>query len=220
MANKKSQKRNQVEQINSSVVVVVAISAFMVVFALVASRALWTRMSYQNRVISAKEAARDQLRTNIDNVDELTTAYKAFVERPTNVIGGSSDSKLSNGGDNAKITLDSLPSKYDFPALTTSLEKLVKESNSSVNSITGTDDEIAQQTQTNDSVIEMPFELSATGSYGSIFKLTDIFNRSIRPIHITAIEYSGTNSEFTATTTAKTYYQPAKTLKAEMKVVK
>ena len=85
MVNKKSQKKLQVDKINSSVVMVVAIAAFVVVFMLLASRALLMRMSYQNRVISAKETARDQLRDNLDQVDDLVTAYKAFAETPNNV---------------------------------------------------------------------------------------------------------------------------------------
>ncbi|HMS23363.1 MAG TPA: type 4a pilus biogenesis protein PilO [Candidatus Saccharibacteria bacterium] len=220
MNNKNSQKHTQVEKLNSAVVLTVAVSAFVIVFALVASRALWTKMSYQNRVISAKEEARDQLRDNIDQVDELVIAYKAFSETPNNVLGGSSNGKSENSGDNAKLTLDSLPSKYDFPALTTSVEKLVKSTGSKVGSISGTDDEVSQQDQSKEGVIEIPFDLTAEGNYASIVNLMKAFNLSIRPISIKAIEFSGTNEDFSVSLSAKSYYQPARTLEVTKKVVK
>lgn len=220
MSNKSSQKHTQVEKLNSAVVLTVAISAFVVVFTLVASRALWTKMSYQNRVISAKEEARDQLRDNIDQVDELVIAYKAFSETPNNVLGGSSNGKSENSGDNAKLTLDSLPSKYDFPALTTSVEKLVKSTGSKVGSISGTDDEVSQQAKSQEGVVEIPFDLAAEGNYESIVELMKVFNLSIRPINIKAVEFSGTNQDFSVSLTAKSYYQPARTLEVTKKVVK
>lgn len=220
MVNKKSQKKLQVDKINSSVVMVVAIAAFVVVFMLLASRALLMRMSYQNRVISAKETARDQLRDNLDQVDDLVTAYKAFAETPNNVLGGSSSGKSQNSGDNAKITLDSLPSQYDFPALTTSVEKIVKSTGSTVGSISGNDDEVSQQAQSKEGVIEIPFELTANGNYSSIFKLMKTFSLSIRPINVKSVEFSGSNQDFSVTLSAKSYYQSAKTLEVKKKVVK
>ena len=220
MSNKNSQKHSQVERLNSTAVLTVAISAFIVVFTLVASRALWTKMSYQNRVISAKETARDQLRDNLDQVDDLVIAYKAFAETPNNVLGGSSSGKSENSGDNAKITLDSLPSKYDFPALTTSVEKLVKSTGSVVGSISGTDDEISQQSKSKEGVIDMPFEVTAKGSYDGISELMKVLSLSIRPISVKSVEFSGTNQDFSVSLSAKSYYQPAKTLEVKKKVVK
>jgi hypothetical protein len=215
----KSSKRNQVDKVNSSVVLAVALSAFAVVFAIIASRALWTKMSYQNRVIEQKEVARDQLRVNLDTVDELTNAYTVFVEAPENVIGGSADGKGERDGDNSKITLDSLPSKYDFPALTTSLEKLVRDNGTIVNSITGIDDEITQQASAQSGPVDMPFELSARGDYKSVNKLLSVFGLSIRPIHVNTINFLGTNAELDVVVKGKSYYQPAQTLEIQKKVV-
>ena len=220
MVNKKSQKKLQVDKINSSVVMVVAIAAFVVVFMLLASRALLMRMSYQNRVISAKETAREQLRDNLDQVDDLVTAYKAFAETPNNVLGGSSSGKSQNSGDNAKITLDSLPSQYDFPALTTSVEKIVKSTGSTVGSISGNDDEVSQQAQSKEGVIEIPFELTANGNYSSIFKLMKTFSLSIRPINVETAEFSGSNQDFSVSLSAKSYYQSVKTLEVKKKVIR
>lgn len=222
MANQTSAKRIQINKANTTMVAVVAISAFIVAFSFVASRALWIRRSYQNRVIAAKEQAADQLAANIAAADELKTAYQAFVSTPENVIGGSFSGTGERDGDNAKIILDALPSKYDFPALATSMENILKNKNYKIENISGSDDEIAQAAAEGlDSVpVEMPFEISATGDFKSIEDLMSILQRSIRPIRVQTVELTGNNSELTATVNAVTYYQPEKTLNIKTKVVK
>ena len=222
MANQTSAKRIQINKANTTMVAVVAISAFIVAFSFVASRALWIRRSYQNRVSAAKEQASDQLAANIAAADELKTAYQAFVSTPENVIGGSSSGTGERDGDNAKIILDALPSKYDFPALATSMENILKNKNYKIENISGSDDEIAQAAAEGlDSVpVEMPFEISATGDFKSIEDLMSILQRSIRPIRVQTVELTGNNSELTATVNAVTYYQPEKTLNIKTKVVK
>jgi len=218
---KTSVKRTQIDKANSMMVATIAISAFVVVFSLVAARALWIRQGYQSRVIEQKEQARDQLRTNINTVDELVVAYKAFVETPDNVIGGNPDGTGDRDGDNAKIVLDALPSKYDFPGLATSLEKILKDNGNTINSISGTDDGVAQSAQTGSSQpIEVPFELSAGGNLKTTESLLGLLQRSIRPINVQTVEFTGSNNNLIVNLTAKTHYQPEKTLTIQKKVVK
>lgn len=216
-----SQKRTQLEQTNSRMVVTVAVAAFIVIFSLVASHALWKSMGHQARVISAKEKARNQLETNLQTVDELQVTYKAFVDTPQNVIGGSPEGTGDRDGDNAKIVLDALPSKYDFPGLTTSIEKVLKNNGSSINSISGTDEE-ALQTGDQDSKtpVQMPFELSATGNYDSTQALLSLLQKSIRPIQVQTLNLSGTNSDLVLNITAVSYFQPERTLKVQTEVIK
>lgn len=202
-------------------VVAVAVSAFIVVFSLVASHALWTTMKHQSKVISEKEKARDQLIANIETVDELVVSYKAFTGSSENVIGGNPAGNGDKDGDNAKIVLDALPSKYDFPALTTSLEKIIKTNNNTIVSIGGTDDEVAQSSeQVIRQPIDVPFEMSASGSYQSIQELLVLLQRSVRPIQVQSMELSGTNSDLELSVAAKTFYQPERTLKIQTKVVR
>ena len=202
-------------------VAVVAIAAFVFVFSIVASRALIIRMSYQNRIIAAKEKARDQLIANINTVDDLVVSYKAFVETPDNVIGGSPTGKSDKDGNNSKVVLDALPSKYDFPGLTTSIEKILKNNGSSINSISGTDDEVAQSSGDDSSKpVAMSFKLSASGTYDSTQKLLSLLQRSIRPIHVKQLDLSGNDKGIEVTITADSYFQPEKTLTIQKKVIK
>ncbi len=216
-----SGKRLQINKANTTMVVVVAVASFVTMFSLVAAKALWDQRSFQARVITEKEAARTQLQTNVAAVDSLVNSYKAFVGTSENVIGGSSSGKGDRDGDNAKIVLDALPSKYDFPALATSLEKILKSGDYTIGSITGTDDEVNQQaTQLTSTTVEIPFQISASGSYASMQKLVGSLESSIRPFSVSKISFTGSDKDLQAQIDAKTYYLPEKTLRITTKEVK
>ncbi len=216
-------KRLQIDKANATMVAMVAAAAFIAVFSLVSSRALLRQRTYQNKVIDQQTKARDQLKTNLAAVDQLVIAYKSFTTTPDNVIGGNPSGTGDKDGDNAKIILDALPSKYDFPALTTSIEKLLGEKKFKVNSITGTDDEVAQsknESVDNPEPIEIPFEFDAESNSGATKDLINVLEKSIRPIHIKSITLTGGESNLKLRVTAKTYYQPEKSLNIKTQVVK
>ncbi len=225
MANKLTQsaKRLQINNANTVMIVALAASSFFVVFSLVASKALLSQRAYQSRVIAKKEAARDQLRKNVDATTPLTSAYKVFTSTSSNALGGNPTGTGDKDGDNAKITLDALPSKYDFPALTASLDKLTSQVHLSNVSYSGTDDELAQAglTSSNSPIpVNMPFSVNAQGSYSDIQKLISVFERSIRPINVNTLIFTGTDKALTFNLTAVTYFQPQKDLTIRTEVVK
>ncbi len=219
-----STKRVMIDKANVTVVIAVSIAVFVTIFCLVASKALLSQRAYQARVIGAQEQARDQLQANIKAADALTTSYKAFASAPQNVIGGSATGSGERDGDNARIVLDALPSKYDFPALATSLEKLIKGQNLAIASITGTDDESNQQaTSASDSPkpVEMPFKVSVSGNYDSVQNLIKVFELSIRPININQLTFKASQGgSLSLDVDAKTYYQPEKGFEFKTEVVK
>lgn len=222
-AIKLSMKRVQINKANSSMVLTIAAAAFVVVFSLVASRALLNKRAYQGKVISAKVKAVNQLEANITAANTLVTSYKAFVGTSENVIGGNPNGTGDRDGDNAKITLDALPSQYDFPALASSLEKILLTNNYKIDSISGTDDELAQQSKQQDPIlapIPMPFTVGATTSISGARDLLTTFERSIRPIRVESLQATGSNSDLNLTVTASTYYQPQKTVDIKMEVIK
>jgi hypothetical protein len=218
-----STKRLQIDKANMTIIVITAIATFVTVFSLVASRALLSQRAYQAKVISKKEVAKKQLQENVRAAEELVVSYKAFVGSPSNILGGSATGQGDRDGDNAKIILDALPSKYDFPALTTSLEKLAIERNYTIVAIKGVDDELAQTTaeQNQDlKPVEMPFSFSVEGDYATMQGLVEVFERSIRPFNITVLQLSGDDKALTLTTEAKTFYQPEKGLSIKKEVIK
>ncbi|HVC36680.1 MAG TPA: hypothetical protein VNE40_04560 [Candidatus Dormibacteraeota bacterium] len=219
-----SKKRLAIDKANTQMVIVLAVASFLTVFSLVAGRALLSQSTYQSRVIAAKQKAVNQLKINVNTVGQLVNSYDSFVSTPSNIIGGSTNGTGSNDGDNAKIVLDALPSQYDFPALTSSLEKILTDHNFKIDSISGTDDELAQQnnqTSSNPQPIPIPFNFSISqANYSSVQDLISLLQRSIRPIQIDTLTLSGGQNSMQLSVSAHTYYQPEKDLKIKTQVIK
>lgn len=222
MASAPSTKRLMIDKTNTRIVAYVSVAAFIVVFSLVATKTLVSQAAYQNRIISDKRAAVNQLKTNIASVDSLKARYDAFISTPQNVLGGSPTGSGPQDGNNAKIILDALPSSYDFPGLTTSLENLLSSQNVKINSISGTDDEVAQaanQSSSTPKAVPIPFQISVNGDYAGIQNVVSALERSIRPMQIQTIDITGGNNSLQMAVTAQTYYQPAKALSIRKKAV-
>lgn len=216
-------KRILVSKSNNTMVIVVAVTVFISVFSLVSCKALLKQRGYQARVISKKSVALKQLKDNIKAADGLGIAYKDFVGSPDNLIGGNPSGQGEKDGDNGKLVLDALPSKYDFPALASSLEGILTKKNFKITGLGGTDDELAQSKQIASGapkVVEMPVQTSVSGSYSSIQDLVNTFEKSIRPFKFTQLSLSGNNNDMKFDFTATTYYQPEKTLQIKDEVVK
>ena len=216
-------KRALIGKANSSMVIATTAAAFVLVFALVAGKSLISQMSYQNRVISAKKTALKQLKSDLEARDSLQGSYNSFVAENPNILAGDPAGEGDQDGDNATLILDSLPSAYDFPALTTSLEKIITGQNLSIQGITGTDQEAtegANQSSPNPQPVPMPFQVDVAGSYQSVQSLTDVFQRSIRPFQIQTLELSGDEGAMKASFGAQTFYQPGKTLNIKQEEVK
>jgi hypothetical protein len=218
-----STKRIQIDKANARMVLILAAAAFVTMFSLVASRALLSQRGYQGRVIKEKKQALAQLKANNQAVSQLVQSYKAFAGTSDNVIGGIVSGSGDRDGDNAKIILDALPSKYDFPALATSVDKILGHKSFKVDSIAGIDDELNQSNQAAapaTAPIEIPFQVTVTGSFDGVQSMIDIFNRSIRPIKVSKLGFKGTDAALTANVTAQTYFQPEKKVQITTKVVK
>lgn len=218
-----SLKRVGVDKTNSRIVAITAGAGFFIVFFLVSSYLLFGQLTYQNRVIGKKKAAVEQLQDNIEARDSLVTSYEAFVDAPQNLLGGNPSGNGPKDGSNAKLVLDALPSNYDFPALTSSLEKLLLEQRVKITSITGTDEEAVraeEQLTASPSPIETPFEFSVSGDYAGIQRVITAMELSIRPFQVLTTQVTGDEQNLTLKLTGKTYYQPSKGLHIQKEVVK
>jgi len=139
------------------------------------------------------------------------------------VIDGSTVGSGDRDGENGKIILDALPSKYDFPALTSSLEKLAQQQSIVASNLSGTDDEVAQQEQAGSASpqpIPIPFSITVAGSHLQIENFVMSFERSIRPIQIQTLSLSAGDDGLSAAISAETYYQPEKILEVKKEVYK
>jgi hypothetical protein len=209
-----SMKHIQIDRSEATILIAAATAATFLMFSIVSAKALLAQRSYQVRVISKKQAALKQLDENIKELDKLVASYTAFANQEQNVLSGSSKIATGNlNGDNPKIVLDALPSKYDFPAIATSLEAILKERQISIAGIAGTDDEVNQQvnqSSPNPIPIEVPFEVGIDTTYPKAQEFLSVLQRSIRPIYINSLILSGEDGALQAKISAKTYYQPSK----------
>lgn len=219
-----STKRIAISKANAQMVGIVAGAAFVTVFCLFAAKTVWSQNGYQAKVINQKQAALNQLKKNIVTFTDLRRHYGAFNETATNVLGGTNAGTGDNDGNNSKIILDALPSKYDFPALTSSLEKILTDSGAKIGSITGTDDQLNQQNSLSSSsptAVPIPFTFSISGAnYASVQDLITKLEHSIRPIQVDTLQISGGQDSMTLTVSAHTYYQAGKDVSITKKVVK
>lgn len=214
-------KRMQISKANTVMVTAVAVATFVFIFSMFVAKGLLSQRSYQSKVISKKELAKEQLKENVEAKNKLEASYKVFVSKPENVIFGIPDGSGQNDGDNGRIILDALPSKYDFPALATSVEKLLSDQQLKINSINGKDDELGQQNAGGGSSqpVKLPISVSVAGTYSAIQGLMAKLERSIRPVSVLKITLSGSDQAMKLELTAKTYYQPEKKINIKLEDV-
>jgi Tfp pilus assembly protein PilO len=206
-------KHIAVDKANTKVIVMASVATAVLVFTIFACMALIDKIAYQNKVIDLRKEANAQLEANIENIEKLNASFIAFDSTPESAIGTSDK--------NSKIVLDALPSKYDFPALTTSMEYIVSGAGTALTALTGTDQETsAEQSSKSPKPIEIPLEVGVSGNYESIQKLIKDLERSIRPFKVKSIKLSGEDTNMTMNVTLVTYYQPSTELGIEEKVVK
>lgn len=217
-----SSKKLQIDKAQATIVSVVAGAVFVAIFSLVSSKALWSQRSYQERVIAKQQVALDTLEKNISSVEALNSSYQQFVGSTTNMLGANPAGTGEQDGDNARLVLDALPSKYDFPALASSLDKILTD-RKIAGTINGTDDELTQsgaEVSGQPVPVDIPFQLSVSGSYTTMQDLINVLERSIRPFNVQKISLSGGVGSMQMTLDVKTYFQPEKTLNIKKEVVK
>lgn len=192
----KVSKREQVRRAGSTVFAAVAIAAAVVMFSAISIRFLWNKKQYNDRVITAKTQARDDVEANITNVEKLADQFSEL------------DSSATT---NATTILHALPPVYDYASLVTSLNAIAVTSGVKFNGSSGQDSSAdAILSSPVSTPIEIPITMQVTGSYGAIKTFMTNLERSIRPIQVSSVNYSGSNASVEAQIQAVTYYQPAR----------
>lgn len=211
---KKSIKHLQIDKDQTRMLTVIALAVVVVVFGLFGTKAMVTKGLYQRRALHARRQVVDQLKANVDAANTLFKQYGVFASEDINVLGGSATGSGSSDGDNAEIVLDALPSKYDAPALASSIEKILTDQNINISSLSITDDPAGNSDKPTAKPQAMPvsFSFSGSSSYAGITKLLQTFESSIRPFDITTLQISGTDTNMQLTAGVTTYFQPAKSL--------
>lgn len=216
-----SLKQLAIDKDNAAIVIAVGIASFVIIFSLVACNALIKQERYQSKVIGKKKETLKVLKTNAEEVKKLETSYQAFASTPQNVLGGSSTGTGDRDGENPRLVLDALPSKYDFPGLTSSLNKLFQQYQ--LESITGTDDEVAQaaaQSSSQPQPIEMPFTVVVNGTAQNSKEILEKMEKSIRPMQVKTLTLNGQSDQLKISVSAHTYFQPQKKFEVRSEQIK
>lgn len=198
-------RREQVKKAGATVFIVVAASSVVVMFSIISMRFLWEQKSYNDRVISGKSKARDDIETNLNSLTRLSEQFPQLED---------------SASTNSKTILHALPPAYDYAALASSIDYLASISGVASNTSVGEDvSASAVNSAPTSSPVEIPLSIQVTGSYEAIKQYITNLERSIRPINVTAVTYTGNNDSLQATIQAVTYYQPSRNLEVEKKAV-
>jgi hypothetical protein len=208
----------KLDKAQTSMITTVAVATIVTIFCLVASKSLVSQASYQSRVIHARHTSIKQVKTNIDNANSLADHYNQVFEgnSPANIIGGK-NTKSSQAqppdGDNGSIVLHALPTTYDFPALLTSMAKVLSGHAVTNQSITGSDQalDFKNDPVPNPAPVEIDLSAAGTVTYANAQGLIQDFERSIRPFDITKLSLNGNQATMSISFDLATFYQQAKT---------
>lgn len=210
-------KRQQIEQASRVMFIWVAVASVSVSFFLVVTQFMYQKWSYNNRVFTAKIKADDTIKKNITNAKALQDNVNALVGNPDLAAV-----KNDPNDPNTKIVLDALPSTLDTTALATSLQKaILNRSGVTIENIDpGASAVLNVSTIAQPIPTEHKFTIIISGTYDRIHNAIIDLGKSIRPMKVTSISLSGSDTAMRATIECVTYYQPAKTINVKQQVVK
>ena len=219
-----------IDKTNSTILIAVGVAVFVVIFCGFAVRSLVSQSLFNQRVISAKKEALSTLRANKLAVVELEESYKTFEGDAINIIGGSPTGSGPKDGDNATLVLDSLPSEYDYPGLSSTIEKVLVDGGYQIESIGGSELELFVDDQgLDDSTItsaaesvpvEIPYPFIISSTPDSVQNLLRLLENSIRPLYVETLTIEGSGANLSANIGLKTFYQPATGLEVTTKEIK
>ena len=217
----KSVKQMQIDKTNSAIVLTVSLAAIVIAFSGVSIKSMLVERAYQSKVITQQRAALKVAKADVTAIASLSAAYKSLDEASTNIIGGYTTGTGPQDGPSSKIILDGLPSKYDFPAIISSLTNLLQRGGFKTDALAASNTASLQDAATTSpTATEIPFQYGTTGSYGDVKNLVSTLDRSVRPVAISTMQISGSDAQLSINVSAKTFFQPGKTLNVTTQVVK
>ncbi len=216
-------KRSQIAKANRMMFLWVVVTSVVVGFALVGSLFLVQKLIFNEKILSEKNKTIATLNNNNNNIEELKSQIRVL-----DSSAALSEAKSDPGDQAVQVILDALPSEANSLALGASLQtKLLNNVNGLTLDALQVDpvniDSTSSQSSSS-SLADQPsisFRFSVTGSEAALREALTKIERSIRAIDIVSlrIESKGTDNS-TMTVQAKAYYEPARVVELQDKVVK
>lgn len=217
-------KRAQISKANRTMFIWIALSSAIVGASLVVSFFLFQNLIYNEKVLFAKQETVNTLNTNNANVPELQNQILIL---DTNQALAS---VKANEDDQAiQVVLDALPADANSLALGASLQSklLTGVSGLTVDSLQ-IDPVVGVESLENGRIESgaggvteniISFRFTVTGSQNALRKVLQNLERSIRQIDLSSMRIESQGKKQTLTVQGKAYYEPARTVELEDKVV-
>lgn len=221
-------KRTQIANANKTMFIWIAVASALVGSALVVGIFMTQKLLYNEKVLGEKQSTVTTLAHNNSVVDELEQEIRVL---DTNAA--LSTVKANESDQAVQVILDALPSEANSFALGASLQnKLLTGINGlsieslqvdpviGIETITGDDSSVDASTGSGAASGEITFQFVVKGSQDALKAVLTNLERSIRTIEITnlRVEIQGTGPQMTVQ--GKAFFEPAKTIQLEDKVVK
>lgn len=203
----KSSKRALIGKANSMIFIAAIVGSVSLSIAVVTGKILIDRHKYQTRIVAAKKTARDNLRYNVGQLDKLKTNLVA----------------LDQTANNSQVVLEALPSKYDFPAVGSSIELIAEKSGQDKSTLrfTGKDQgDTPAKSSTKPTPFPMLFTAGVKGPTNKVNDFLKAMESSIRPIKFKTMTIKGDSGGVSLSVDAETYYQPSKDVSITTKEIK
>ncbi len=204
----KSTKRNLIGKANSFIFVAAIVGSVSLSIAVVSGKILLDQHSFNLRVMKEKRTARNNLSHNIKQLSTLKNNLVSLDGTPYN----------------SKVILEALPSKYDFPAVGSSIEFIAKNSGQDMTKFKFGGNDLGDTPLSKSPLptpVPIPFSAAVAGSADKVFTFLSDTERSIRPISVRTLELKGSDgSNVLLDISADTYYQPTKDLRISTKEIK
>jgi len=220
-------KRTQIAKANRTMFLWIAAGSAIVGCALVVAFFLGQKLFFNEKILAEKDKTISTLQANNDVVDELETAVRVL---DTNAALASV--KASDGDNAIQVILDALPSEANSNALGASLQTkllagipgLTIESLQidpvlgieSLGDNTSTEDASALVDSSN----QITFQFAVSGSQDALKTVLTNLERSIRTIDILSLRVESQGATQIMTVQARAFYEPARTIQLQDKVVK
>lgn len=219
-------KRTQIAQASKTMFIWIAIASALVGTALVVSIFLFQKLTYNEKVLSAKQETVSNLDHNLSVVDELKTDIQALDANSAlmSVKANSSDQAL-------QVVLDALPSDANSLALGASLQNRLLaniQGNFTLESLQVTPVD-GLETVNNSSTVDasdtsgagnqIAFSFSVKGDQNALRQVLQNLERSIRTIIVTHLTIETQSDSVTLSVDGHAFYQPSRSIELKEKTV-
>jgi hypothetical protein len=195
---------------SATMMVFAGIAAVVLAISIVGTKIVFQDAMFERKVLVRKKAASEQLEKNIKSVDGLRDNLKRLNETP----------ETSN-----KQILNVLPSAFDFPQTSATIEGIANKNGIEIQSISvagGEGTVVSSGIMTSDSneVESMLIGIGANGSYPNVRQFLVDLTNSRRAFGVEVMDVNGNGAQLSTTINVRAYYKPIVSTDIKKEVIK